>query len=79
MNKKSNLNDQFDNDDLNHFTHYDYLLQLIDNGQYSAFKYHLREISTKSLLRFLRFLEIMPTEQTYKETVEEEILERMKE
>lgn len=57
MKKRYSLGDEFDNSSAvngyNHFTHYDYLLQLIDNGQLGAFKDHIKEITNKGLLIFL--------------------------
>lgn len=70
-NRLYELSEEFDNDDINHFTHYDYLLQVIENGQPSAFRAHIKTISKKSLLQFLQ---IMPQRATYKTIVLDEIL-----
>lgn len=57
MKKRFELQDEFDKSQdengYNHFTHYDYLLQVIGNGQMSAFKSHLKEITSEGLLTFL--------------------------
>lgn len=71
MNK---LSDEFDNEELNHFTHYDYLLQVIINGQFSAFKDHLKEIINKDLIWFIQIMPECP--EIYKNAVCSEILKR---
>lgn len=72
--KKYFLDDEFDNDDINHFTHYDYLNQLVENGQHSAFKEHIKEITGSSLLRYYL---VMEGSVTFKNHVTDEILKRM--
>jgi len=74
MKKKFELEDEFDNEELNHFTHYDYLLQTIDNGQRGALKEALKAISNKSLIHFLK---IMPKWDSFADIVICEMLERM--
>jgi hypothetical protein len=68
------LNDPFDTDQAEHFTHYDYLLQVIENGQGSALRDHIKVITNKSLIRFY---EIMPNFPAYRKIVQDEILKRM--
>lgn len=71
---KHELTDEFDNDQPEHFTHYDYLLQVIVNGQPSAFREHIKKLSNDALVTLLTIVE----GQTYKNYVSKEILERMK-
>lgn len=72
--KTHDLQTEFDNEDENHFTHYDYLLQLIENGQFSSFTEHLKELKNSALVRFF---EIMPDKKSFKLIVSEELLIRM--
>ncbi len=72
---KAELQDEFDNGELNHFSHYDYLLQVIHNGQGSAFKDHLSEMSNNALVTFL---ELIPHEsKRFHDIVKDEIKKRM--
>jgi hypothetical protein len=76
MKKLFSLSDDFDSKEtFNHFTHYDYLEQLIENGQPSAFKDHLEKIKNESLLKFLKINENTPA--LYVNLLNDEILKRM--
>ena len=74
MSKKFELQDEFDNGDINHFTHYDYLLQLYENGQASEFRNHLTKLSNEAVVDFLK---IKPKDLTSTQWVRNEILSRM--
>ena len=65
---KLKLHDEFCNDDINHFTNYDYFLQLVDNGQFSALKEFISEIDTKGLLNLIRYNDFKEIVMTYLET-----------
>lgn len=71
---RHDLTEEFDNDEPEHFTHYDYLLQLIENGQFSAFSEHLKTLKNSALVRFF---EIMPDKKSFKLLVSEEIILRI--
>jgi hypothetical protein len=70
------LTDEFDNEELNHFTHYDYLLQLIENGQFSAFKEHIKELSNEAVVKCLEVF-YQGYSSGYKNMIRDEILRRM--
>lgn len=72
--KRFNLSDEFDNGDINHFTHYDYLCQLIENGQPSAFAEHLKQITNDGLIRLLKIVKV----NIFISYTEDEIYTRMK-
>lgn len=72
--RTNELTDEFDQFDPEHFTHYDYLCQLVDNGQPSAFIEHIKTLTNESVLTLYK---IVP-DGTYKTRVRAEILERMK-
>lgn len=48
------LHQEFHNQDPEHFTNYDYILQLSDNGQYSPFKEFIKELSSNALLTLIK-------------------------
>lgn len=48
------LEQEFYNDDPEHFTNYDYVIQLIDNGQWSVLKEFLKELENKALVTLIR-------------------------
>jgi hypothetical protein len=52
MKPEIKLTDEFDNVHYNHFTHCDYLLKLIENGQDGEFINHLKLLSNESLIIF---------------------------
>lgn len=68
------LQDEFDNNEPEHFTYYDYFCQLCDNGQYSAIKGLLKELDNKSLLTLHREWSRL----TVVAYIESELLTRMK-
>jgi hypothetical protein len=47
---KIKLHDEFNNNEINHFSNYDYILQLNTNGQFSPYKEFLKELDNNSLL-----------------------------
>jgi hypothetical protein len=71
--KKFNFQDVFDNGGYDHFTHYDYLMQTMTNGQMGAFKEHLKLIQNASIIALLPL-----KNKSYEEIVKAEILGRMK-
>jgi hypothetical protein len=73
MKNKSNLEDVFDNGGYDHFTHFDYLKQLIENGQLGAFKDHLKEMSNEALVSLANNVE----GYSYQNNVKVELLNRM--
>lgn len=73
MKKLHKLSDEFDNGEIEHFTHYDYLMQVINNGQPTALKEHVEEIQTRSLLVFFDRAEMT---ETYREIIRLEIIKR---
>jgi hypothetical protein len=66
------LKDEFDNGHYDHFTHYDYLVQLVNNGQPSEFRKHLEGMSNRALVS------IGLLKMPYSKYLNEEILKRMK-
>jgi hypothetical protein len=48
------LQQELYNDEPEHFTNYDYIIQLIDNGQYSVLKDFLKEIDNVGLINLVR-------------------------
>jgi len=64
MNK---LSDEFDNQEINHF---------IENGQFSAFKEHLKTLDDKSVIKCLEVLH-QGYSLAYKDIIIDEILKRM--
>jgi hypothetical protein len=50
----NNLQSEFDNDDINHFTYYDYLLQCNENGQLRSFISTIQTIELTGLIGLLR-------------------------
>ena len=76
MSKKHELQEEFDSEEMYHFTHYDYLMQTMENGQYSAFKVHLREMSNKALVAILDTIS-GSNKHIYKQCLKEEIQQRM--
>jgi hypothetical protein len=75
MKKRFKLTDEFDSNQIEHFTHYDYLLQLITNGQPSDFAKHIKKINNRALLHFMC---IMPQISIFVTYTSDEILSRMK-
>ncbi len=73
MKTKFKLTDEFDNGGYDHFTHYDYLKQLIENGQLGAFKDHLKEMSNEALVSLANNIE----GYSYQNNVRVELLNRM--
>jgi hypothetical protein len=71
MKEQYELKDIFDIKWDETFTHYDYLIQLVNNGQPTAFKEHLTKMSNKALVH-MHLLK-----QPYNSYVKAEILIRM--
>lgn len=46
--------DEFCNDDIDHFSNYDYLLQVCDNGQWGPMKEFIKGIQSKDLLTMIK-------------------------
>lgn len=67
------LTDEFDNDDINHFTVYDYILQVVENGQLSSFKETIKKLDDDQLVTLLEILE----KGLYKSFTSQEIVKRM--
>jgi hypothetical protein len=72
---KNELHHEFDNSQIDHCTHYDYLKQLIDNGQLGSFKLHLQSMSNKALVDFITDAENYS--MSYVNALKAEILLRM--
>ncbi|MBF31818.1 MAG: hypothetical protein Unbinned1322contig1000_10 [Prokaryotic dsDNA virus sp.] len=71
-----NLQSEFDNGELEHFTYYDYVKQVSTNGIWSSLKTTLEELDDKSLIILLTNNqdELRSTGTLY---VADEIMERM--
>ena len=67
------LQDEFDNGEAEHFTNYDYLTQLVDNGRPSVFKEFIKEINTEGLITFISVTDIR---YLFRQYVLAEILKR---
>lgn len=48
------LQDEFDNSELNHFTNFDYFQQLVANGRFSAMREFIKDLSVIALLRLFK-------------------------
>lgn len=72
------LEHEFDNGDINHFTNYDYILQLCENGQSAAFKEFIKGIPSKEILTLLRDNEYDINSDYRMEILTSEILSRLK-
>jgi len=68
------LHDDFDNGEINHFTHYDYMNQLIENGQMNEFKSHIKKLDNGGVISLANNVDGYP----YLNAVRDEILRRMK-
>lgn len=75
MSKRKRLHEEFYNDEPEHFTNYDYILQLVENGQLSTFKEFIKEIVAMDLLNILT--NNSEIKDTYLFHIKEEILERL--
>jgi hypothetical protein len=73
--KRVSLQTEFCNDELEHFTYYDYLKQACLNGQLSSFKETIKEINNEGIIRLNQN---MVFNGAYLDAVENEALERMK-
>lgn len=71
--KLHTLSDEFDNGEINHFTHYDYMLQVVHNGQPSALRDHVKQMRVASLIKFIDRTELS---EVYRNIIRDEIIKR---
>jgi hypothetical protein len=71
---KKQLHDEFDNGEPEHFTNYDYVLQVSENGQLSAFKLFIKQLDHEALVHLAVHQEF---NHSMLEELRAEILRRM--